>query len=66
MKKVYRYHFCHPVKGESYVERSHPPTPQSNQPGGTAGIEVNVPRHSPEPPVFVPWSNIAYVERLDQ
>jgi hypothetical protein len=63
MAPTYRYWFMQPVMGEhEFVDRPFPPLPQYNQPGGEKGIEANI--GGSTSPVFVPWSNIAYVERL--
>lgn len=62
-RKLWRYHFVHPVKGRPYAD-----TPQNyhgmGHVNGSDYITVNVPLGSSEPPVVVPWSNIKYKEEI--
>jgi hypothetical protein len=62
---AYRYHFVAPVKGHEYVDRPDgPPIPSTSHGTYPLGFEANVPKGSSQPPVFIPWTNIAYVERV--
>lgn len=64
MTNIWRYHFRDKVQDEEYVDRGFAPHPMYNQPGGIEGIEANVLMGSSTHPVFIPWSNITYVERV--
>lgn len=65
-RKLWRYHFFTPVRGEPFVDTSHgPPSPRISLPGGPEFLLANVPHRTPEPPVYIPWENISWVEEIE-
>lgn len=61
---MYRYHFVKRIQGLPWVDRPFHPIPRYNQPGGCDFVVANLPYGSSSSPIFIPWTNIAYVECL--